>query len=154
VALSTSLFDGGLFRRGWLAHHAPVVEAGFRGTVLITEDISRGTYDLDTGLQVGGQSLTYYSGEARVQKIRLPKRSESVLDSLDSQFLRVQIPHGTRLTLPAGAEWKSNLRVEVTACEDSTMVGLLAFTRGWAGSTNSWQTTLTCTFDSRDGEAV
>jgi hypothetical protein len=152
VALNTSLFGGGLLTRGWVEHHAPTVEAGFRGTVRVSEDVSRGTIDLDTGLQVGGSSIVYYSGEARVQKVARPVRSQSVYDSVDYQLLRVQIPHGTRLTLPEGAEWKSNLRVEVLTCEDPTMVGVTAFVRGWAGSSNSWQTTLHCAFDSREDE--
>lgn len=149
MALNKTLFGGGLISRGWLAHHAPVVESSFRATVTISEDLSRGKIDLDTGLQTGGTSLTYYTGAARVQKVRLPKRAQSEYDSLDSQDIRVQIPHGSKLTLPNGAEWKSNLRVTVTACEDPTMVGVVCFLRGWAGSSDSWQTTLHCSFDAR-----
>lgn len=150
MALNTGIFDGGLLSSGWVAHHAPVVESGFRGTVRVSEDISRGTIDLDTGAQVGGSSLVYYEGPGRVQKVRMPKRSQSSLDTEDDQQIHVQIPHGTRLTLPAGKTWKSNLRVEVTACEDPAMVGMVTFVRGWAGSTQAWLTTLTCEFDSRE----
>lgn len=149
MALNKTLFGGGLISRGWLEHHAPVVESSFRATVTISEDLSRGKIDLDTGLQTGGTSLTYYTGSARVQKVARPVRSQTEYDSLDNQGVRVQIPHSSKITLPEGAEWKSNLRVVVAECEDPSMVGLVCFVRGWAGSQNSWQTTLHCAFDSR-----
>lgn len=149
MALNKTLFGGGLFSRGWLSHHAPVVDAGLRGHVKIHDDTSRGHYDLDSGAVVGATGITYYDGPARVQKVARPKRSESEFDTYDYQIVRVLIPHTSRLTLPAGAEWHSNLRVEVTAAEDTQLIGADLFVRSWAGSTEAWQTVLICAFDSR-----
>lgn len=134
-------------------HHRAAADSANLGRVHITRVLKAGDYDIDTGTVVGEQVLDIYVGPARVNKIARAIRHAFVEDSEDYQNIRVSLPlSGNEIAYPANFLWQSNDRVLITANDaDTQMIGTNLYVHGWMGSTNSWQRTLICRFNSKQG---
>ena len=144
----------GIFHPRFQAHHLPAVQSSMREAEVRVEDVGAvegGGFDFDTGEQTDGVPTLYYEGMARIQKVARPTRREFVFDTADNQLVRVQIPLEP---LPDGLEWKSNLRVRVTRCdEDPAMVGEEFWVKGWHGGSAAWTRTLHCNINAKQDES-
>lgn len=134
-------------------HHRPAADSANLGRVHVTRVLNKGKWNPATGLQDGETTLDIYIGPARVNKIARAIRHAFVEDSEDYQNIRVSLPlTGNEIAFPANFLWQSNDRVLITANgADPQMVGTNLYLHGWMGSTNAWQRTLICRFNSKQG---
>lgn len=137
----------GIFSPQWQYFARPIVDSQKRGTITVTS-FPVGTQDWNFGTGVPKSSGTVvYNGPAAWERVMRPRRREFVEDAADTQTMRVTIP-----MQPAQIGFASGQLVTVTAAPDNPQqVGLKMYVEAWAGGSNDWEITLTCTTNAKQG---
>jgi hypothetical protein len=129
-------------------HHRPAADSANLGRVHITRVLTEGKWNPVTGLIDGETVLDIYLGPARVNKIARAIRHAFVDDSEDYQNVRVSLSFDKNEVPWQGLQ--SNDRVLIVdGGADPAMSGESLYVHGWLGSTNAWQRTLICRFNSK-----
>lgn len=135
----------GIFSPQWQYFARPIVDAQKRGTITITTfPAGSQGWDFTNGVPLSSGTVLY-NGSAAWERVMRPRRREFVDDAADTQTMRVTIPiQPTRLAFASGQQ------VVVTACPDNPQdVGLKMYIAAWAGGSNDWEISLSCTTNAK-----
>lgn len=133
-------------------HHRQTVNSTHIARVLIERVISRGEYNIDTGVIDGAVTEQVYLGRARIQKVAFPTNRDFVEDAAKFQRMRVAVGFMENELIPLAFDIHINDRITVLHnASDPEKVGSVYYVHGDDSSSNAWERVLTAQNNMKQG---